>query len=60
MIECESLGKILLYDRSGKQHLLDHETTVRMCELAQEEGIGIDEAIKRNIEPSLKLLKFLD
>jgi hypothetical protein len=60
MIDCESLGTILIYNKKGEQNLLDHETTVRMCRVAQEEGIGIDEAIKRNIEPSLKMLKLLD
>jgi len=51
--------EIIVYDRAGKQRTLDHETTVSLCIKAQEEGIGIDEIIKREIEPNLKMLKII-
>ena len=37
----------------------DHETTVALCKKAQEEGVGIDDIIKREIEPDLKMIKFI-
>jgi hypothetical protein len=59
LIDCEDFGEILVYDRKGKQRTLDHETTVALCKKAQEEGVGIDDIIKREIEPDLKMIKFI-
>lgn len=59
MIDCEDFGEILVYDRKGNQRTLDHESTVSLCRKAQEEGVGIDEIIKREIEPDLKMIKFV-
>ncbi len=59
LIDCKNFGEIVIYDRDGKQRTLDHETTVSLCLKAQEDGIGIDEVIKREIEPNLKMLKFI-
>ena len=59
MIDCESFGEIVYYNRSGRSRTIDHETTVKLCKKAQEEGIGIEEIIKREIEPDLKMLKFV-
>jgi hypothetical protein len=59
LIDCEDFGEILVYDRKGNQRTLDHESTVSLCRKAQEEGVGIDEIIKREIEPDLKMIKFV-
>lgn len=59
MINCEDFGEIRIYTKSGSNRTLDHETTVRLCKQAQEEGIGIDEIIKRDVEPELKTLRFI-
>ena len=31
-IECEQLGKTVIYRRNGTKFELDHETTVKICE----------------------------
>jgi hypothetical protein len=59
MINCEDFGEIRIYTKSGINRTLDHETTVRLCKQAQEEGIGIDEIIKRDVKPELKTLRFI-
>ncbi|MHB1811952.1 MAG: hypothetical protein ACYCPR_06015 [Thermoplasmataceae archaeon] len=59
MINCEDFREIRIYTKSGINRTLDHETTVRLCKQAQEEGIGIDEIIKRDVEPELKTLRFI-
>jgi hypothetical protein len=59
MIDCENFGEIVIYNRKGQAKTIDHDTTVKLCKKAQEEGIGIEEIIKREIEPDLKMLKFV-
>lgn len=59
MINCEDFGEIQIYTKAGRTRTLDHETTVRLCRQAQEEGVGVDEIIKREIEPDLKTLRFI-
>jgi hypothetical protein len=59
MIDCEDFGEIQIYTKSGVRRTIDHETTVNLCKKAQEEGVGIDEIIKRDIEPDLKTLRFV-
>ncbi|WP_393972056.1 hypothetical protein OXIME_000659 [Oxyplasma meridianum] len=59
MIDCEDFGEIQIYTKAGGRKIIDHETTVRLCKQAQEEGIGIDEIIKRDVEPELKTLRFV-
>jgi len=59
MIHCENFGEIVIYNRKGQSRTIDHETTVKLCKKAQEEGTGIEEIIKREIEPDLKMLKFV-
>jgi hypothetical protein len=59
MIDCENFGEIVIYNRKGQSRTIDHETTVTLCKKAQEEGTGIEEIIKREIEPDLKMLKFV-
>ncbi|MCL4451804.1 MAG: hypothetical protein M1327_04170 [Candidatus Thermoplasmatota archaeon] len=59
MIDCEDFGEIVIYNRKGSQKTLDHEATVALCRKAQEEGVGIEDIIKREIEPDLKMIKFL-
>ena len=56
-IDCKSLGSIVVYRKNGEQNEIDHDTTVRICLQAQEEGAGLDEIIKRTIYPDLKLLR---
>ncbi|QRF75086.1 hypothetical protein Thermo_00579 [Thermoplasmatales archaeon] len=58
MLDCEDFGYIIIYTKTGTQKTLDHATTVNLCKKAQEEGVGIEEIIKREIEPALKLIKF--
>ncbi|OWP55510.1 MAG: hypothetical protein B2I17_09405 [Thermoplasmatales archaeon B_DKE] len=58
MLDCEDFGYIIIYTKTGAQKTLDHATTVNLCKKAQEEGVGIEEIIKREIEPALKLIKF--
>ncbi len=60
MIDCESFGEIIIYTRKGEQRILDHTTTVDLCRKAQQEGTGIEQIIKREIEPDLKMIKFVD
>jgi hypothetical protein len=59
VIDCEDFGEIQIYTKAGSRKILDHETTVRLCRQAQEEGVGIDEIIKRDVEPDLKTLRFI-
>ena len=59
MIDCENFGEIVIYNRKGQSRTIDHENTVKLCKKAQEEGTGIEEIIKREIEPDLKMLKFV-
>ncbi len=56
-IDCKSLGSIIVHRKNGEQSEIDHDTTVRICLQAQEEGIGLDEIIKRTIYPDIKLLR---
>ena len=58
VIDCEDLGEMIIYTKTGEQRTIDHETTVKLCRQAQEEGSGIEEIIKRNLEPALKMIKF--
>ena len=59
MIDCENFGEIVIYNRKGQSRTIDHEATVKLCKKVQEEGTGIEEIIKREIEPDLKMLKFV-
>ena len=59
MINCEDLGEVQISNKKGIRKTLDHETTVKLCLKAQEEGIGIDEVIRREVEPELKTLRFV-
>lgn len=56
-IDCESLGTLLVYLKDGTQSEINHEDTVKYCLKSQEEGTGIDEIIKREIYPQMKLLR---
>ncbi len=60
MIDCDSFGEIIIYTRKGEQRTISHEETVLLCKKAQELGIGLDEIIKRDMEPDLKMIKFKD
>ncbi len=60
MIDCEDFGEMIIYTKTGEQRTIDHEITVKLCRRAQEEGVGIEEIIKRDLEPSLKMIKFRD
>lgn len=56
-IDCESLGTILVYLKDGTNSEISHEDTVKYCLLSQEEGVSIDEIIKRERFPAMKLLR---
>ena len=56
-IDCENLGTIIVYMKDGSQSEIDHESTVRFCLKSQEEGTGIDELIKSELYPNMKLLR---
>lgn len=56
-IDCESLGTILVYMKDGTQSELNHEDTVKYCLMSQEEGTGIDDILKREVFPQMKLLR---
>ncbi|MCL4444565.1 MAG: hypothetical protein M1464_02815 [Candidatus Thermoplasmatota archaeon] len=58
MIDCEDFGEMVIYTKTGDQRTIDHKTTVKLCRQAQEEGVGIEEIIKRDLEPALKMIKF--
>ena len=58
MIDCEGFGEMVIYTKKGDQRTIDHETTVKLCKQAQEEGVGIEDIIKRDLEPALKMIKF--
>lgn len=58
MIDCEDFGEMVIYTKKGDQRTIDHETTVKLCRQAQEEGVGIEDIIKRDVEPALKMIKF--
>ena len=60
VIDCEDLGEMIIYTKTGEQRTIDHEITVRLCRQAQDEGVGIEEIIKRDLEPTLKMIKFRD
>ena len=60
VIDCEDLGEMIIYTRTGEQRTIDHEITVKLCRQAQDEGAGIEEIIKRDLEPALKMIKFRD
>lgn len=56
-IDCESLGTILVYRKDGTQAEIDHENTVKFCLRSQEDGVPIDDVIKNELYPDLKLLR---
>lgn len=56
-IDCESLGSIIVYMKDGSQSEIGHEDTVKFCLKSQEEGTGIDEIIKSELYPQMKLLR---
>lgn len=56
-IDCESLGTIVVYLKDGKQVEINHEDTVKFCLKSQDQGTGIDEVIKNELYPDLKLLR---
>lgn len=56
-IDCENLGTLLVYRKDGTQVEISHEDTVKFCLKSQEEGESIDEIIKRELYPDLKLLR---
>jgi hypothetical protein len=56
-IDCENLGTLLVYRKDGTQVEINHEDTVKYCLMSQEEGEGIDDIIKRELYPDLKLLR---
>lgn len=56
-IDCESLGTIIVYMKDGTKTEIDHENTVKYCLKSQEEGTGVDDVIKREIYPEMKLLR---
>ena len=60
VIDCEDLGEMIIYTKTGEQRTIDHEITVKLCRQAQDEGAGIEEIIKRDLEPALKMIKFRD
>jgi hypothetical protein len=59
VIDCEDFGEIQISTKNGTRKIIDHETTVRLCKQAQDEGVGVDEIIKREIEPDIKTLRFI-
>jgi len=58
VIDCEDFGEMVIYTKKGDQRTIDHEATVKLCRQAQEEGVGIEDIIKRDVEPALKMIKF--
>ncbi len=56
-IDCESLGSLLVYLKDGNREEINHDDTVKYCLMSQEEGTGIDEIIKREVYPQMKLLR---
>ena len=57
-IECEQLGKTVIYHRNGTKFELDHETTVKICEESLASGKEFHEIIKEKIEPQVKTIRF--
>lgn len=56
-IDCESLGTIIVYLKDGKQVEINHSDTVKYCLMSQEQGASMDEIIKGELYPDLKLLR---
>lgn len=56
-IDCESLGTIIVYLKDGNQVEISHEETVKFCLKSREMGVGIDEVIKSERYPQMKLLR---
>jgi hypothetical protein len=57
-IECEQLGKTVIYRRNGTKFELDHATTVKVCEESLSTGKEFHEIIRKNIEPDVKTIRF--
>lgn len=56
-IDCAALGTILVYMKDGTRSELSHEDTVKYCTESLEKGVPIDEIIKEELFPEIKLLK---
>lgn len=59
-MDCNDMGYMLVYDRSGHFIKIDHEKTVELCNKSIEEGIGLADIIRKEIVHDLKLIKFMD
>ncbi|MHB8361500.1 MAG: hypothetical protein ACYDAO_08510 [Thermoplasmataceae archaeon] len=58
-IECEQLGKTVIYRRDGTKFEIDHKTTVEICEESLSSGKEFHEIIKKKIEPEVKTIRFV-
>ena len=57
-MNCEDLGYMILYSRTGKYTILTHEETVDMCRKAQDAGLELSKYIMKEFMHDLKLIKF--
>ncbi len=58
-MDCNDLGYLIVYDRSGHYITINHEKTIELCNKSIDEGIGLADIIKREIVHDLKLIKFM-
>ncbi len=57
-MDCEELGYLEIYDRTGHYITLNHEKTLELCEKSNEEMIPLPDIIKKYITKDLKMIKF--
>ena len=57
-MNCEDLGYMILYSRTGKSTILTHEETVDMCRKAQDAGLDLSKYIMKEFMHDLKLITF--
>lgn len=56
-IDCDALGTLIIYLKDGRKFELDHEKTVEVCNRSLDEGRSMDQIIRDEMYPDLKLLR---
>ncbi len=59
-MDCNDIGFIRIYDRTGHYIDISHEESVRICNETVETGIDIADIIRKRYMSNLKLIKFMD
>lgn len=56
-IDCSALGSVTVYLKNGTKVEIDHDKTVEICNSAMESGKSMDQIIKEELYPEIKLMR---